>query len=54
MEEYANMKGYHMVNTVTKDLSLLVVSDDTVTSDKLTKAKRYGIQILTESQFRNL
>ena len=54
MEEYAQMKGYRMVNTVTKDLSLLVVADDATSSDKLTKARRYGIQILTESQFRNL
>lgn len=56
LEEYARMKGYQPVSTVTKELSLLVVSDEEQEEDssKLVKARRYGIQIVTESQFRRM
>lgn len=51
---YAARKGYRSVDQVTKDVDILVVPDDiSYTSDKLQKARRYGIQILTETQFRN-
>ena len=54
LETYAVQKGYRTVDQVTKGVDILVVPDDiSYTSDKLQKARRYGIQILTETQFRN-
>lgn len=56
LESYARSKGYQPVSTVTKELSLLVVPDveQGDESSKLVKARRYGIQIVTESQFRQM
>lgn len=55
LEEYAKLKGYRPVDSVTRELDILVVPDaEDYHSDKLTKARRYGIQILTESQFRTM
>ena len=56
LEAYARSKGYQPVPAVTKDLSLLVVPDEEQgdESTKLVKARRYGIQIVTESQFRQM
>ena len=56
LESYARSKGYQPVNAVTKELSLLVVPDveQGDESSKLMKARRYGIQIVTESQFRQM
>ena len=55
LEEYAKLKGYRPVDNVTRELDILVVPDaEDYHSDKLTKARRYGIQILTESQFRTM
>ena len=52
--DYAKIRGYRVVDDVTKELDLLVVPDDEdYLSDKLRKARRYGIEILTETQFRN-
>lgn len=53
LAQLARTKGYMPVLSVTKDLSLLVVPDDEPhDSTKLYKARRYGIQVVTESQFR--
>ena len=56
LESYAKTKGYQPVNSVTRDLSLLVVPDEEQEdeSSKLSKARRYGIQVVTESQFRQM
>lgn len=56
LESYARSKGYQPTNTVTKDLTLLVVPDEEQIgeSSKLVKARRYGIQVVTESQFRQM
>ena len=54
LSDYAKIRGYRVVDDVTKGLDLLVVPDDEdYLSDKLRKARRYGIEILTETQFRN-
>ena len=50
-EELAREKGYTPVSTVTKDLGLLVTTELDRASSKMTKAKSYGISIVTLDKF---
>lgn len=46
-EDLARKKGYEPVDSVTKDLSLLVAADLTENSSKLVKARKLGIKTVT-------
>lgn len=54
MEDMAKQKGYEPVSSVTRDLTTLVYADGESNSSKLKKAKEYGIQLFTESEFLNM
>lgn len=54
MEDMAKQKGYEPVSSVTRDLTTLVYANGESNSSKLKKAKEYGIQYITESEFLNL
>ena len=53
MERVASESGYKPVDGVTKTLDLLVVADDADMSGKgkFSKAEKYGVQIVTETNF---
>ena len=53
-EKLAESKGFHPVNTVTKDLNLLVTSEIDRKSSKIDKAKKLNIKIITLDEFLNL
>lgn len=46
--------GYTLVDEVTKELSLLVVSDTTQESSKSKRAQKLGIRIIDESELENI
>lgn len=50
-EDLARTKNYEPVNSVTKDLNLLVTSELDRQSSKVTKAKKLGIKIITLNEF---
>lgn len=51
MEDMARKKGFEPVDTVNKDLTILVVADINSTSSKTVKAKKLGIKIISEQEF---
>lgn len=51
MEAKAIEKGFTPVDSVNKDLNILVVADINSTSSKTVKAKKLGIKIISESEF---
>ena len=50
----AKEKGFVPVDSVNKDLTILVVADINSTSSKTTKAKKLGIKIISEQEFFNM
>lgn len=52
-EKLAESKGFHPVNTVTKDLNILVTSEIDRKSSKIDKAKKLNIKIITLDEFLN-
>ncbi|MBE6402483.1 MAG: hypothetical protein E7039_02020 [Lentisphaerae bacterium] len=50
-EELARTKGFRAVDSVSKELSLLVAADITGTSSKLTKAARLGVKVMALEDF---
>ena len=50
-EKLAENKGYHPINSVTKDLDILVTSEIDRKSSKINKAKRLNIKIITLDEF---
>ena len=50
-EELAKSKGFLAVDTVSKELSLLVASDVEGNSSKLTKARKNGVKIVSLEDF---
>ncbi len=54
MAAEATSKGAEVVERVSKDLSMLIVPDKAWSSDKTQKAKKLGIQTLTEEEYRKL
>jgi DNA ligase (NAD+) len=54
MSAEAESFGAEVVERVSKDLSMLIVPDKAWVSDKTQKAKKLGIQILTEGEYRKL
>lgn len=53
-EEIAHNKNLNPINSVSKDLTYLVVADMNSNSSKMQKAKKYGINIITVEEFINL
>lgn len=53
-EKLAENKGYHPINSVTKDLDILVTSEIDRKSSKINKAKKLNIKIITLDEFLNL
>lgn len=51
MEQIARDKGFEPIDSVTKDLSMLVVADINSTSSKTIKAKKLGVKIISEKEF---
>ena len=51
MESIAREKGFQPVDSVNKDLTILVVADVNSTSSKTVKAKKLGIKIISEQEF---
>ena len=51
MEMFAKERGYIPVDNVTKELDLLVTADLLSTSSKIEKAKKMGIDIISEKEF---
>lgn len=52
MQRIAREAGYTPIDSVTKDLDLLVVADTSdLSSSKSVKAKKYGIETMTEEEF---
>jgi DNA ligase (NAD+) len=52
MSEIAIKNNFNVIDTVTKDLNILVVSDNSdFSSSKCKKAEKYGVEIITESEF---
>lgn len=47
-------KGYELVDSVTKELSLLVVADPESKSSKAEKAKKLGVKVISESELQAL
>lgn len=47
-------RGYELIDTVTKDLTFLVVADPDSTSSKAEKAKKLGVKVISEDELRNL
>ena len=43
-----------LVDSVTKDLTYLVLADPTSSSGKAQKAKKYGVQVITEAEMVGL
>ena len=54
MSAEAESFGAEVVERVSKDLSMLIVPDKAWVSDKTQKAKKLGIQTLTEGEYRKL
>ena len=46
--------GGRVLNSVTKDLSYLVIADPSSTSSKATKARRYGTKLIDEATLLSL
>ena len=52
MQFVARQHGYSPIDSVTKGLDILVVADDAdMTSSKCVKAKKYGTEVIRESDF---
>lgn len=51
MQKAAAEKGYQAVDSVTKDLTLLVCADVNSTSSKTQKARKLGVRIISEEDF---
>lgn len=51
MEDKAREKGFVPVDSVSKDLNILVCADVNSTSSKMNKAKKFGIKIISEQEF---
>ena len=51
MEAKAIEKGFSPVDSVNKDLTILVVADINSTSSKTVKAKKLGVKIISEQEF---
>lgn len=47
-------KGYELVDTVTKELTYLVVADADATTGKAEKAKKLGVKVISESELQGL
>ena len=54
MQKVAAEKGYTPVDSVSKDLTILVCADLNSTSSKMLKAQKFGIRIMSEEEFWNL
>ena len=52
-EKLAESKGFHAINSVTKDLDILVTSEINRKSSKIDKARKLNIQIITLDDFLN-
>jgi len=50
--EYIENNGGEVVNSVSKNTTLLVVADENDTSSKLNKAKELGVKIMTADEFK--
>ena len=46
--------GFEFKNSITQDLTYLICNDKNSTSSKIKTAKKYGIKILTEEEFKKL
>ena len=53
-EELAKSKGFQAVDTVTKELSLLVAADITGSSSKLVKAAKLGVKVMALEEFMTM
>ncbi len=53
MKEYIESLNGACVDSVTKDTSIVVVPNLSITSSKTNKAKKYDIPIIPESEIRN-
>ena len=51
MFEYARKAGFEPIDSVTKDCGLLVMADVNSTSTKAVKARKMGIEIMTDKDF---
>lgn len=52
MSELASQADYEVIDTVTKDLSILVVANNAdLSSSKCKKAEKYGVEIIRENDF---
>ena len=50
-EELAKTKGFQAVDSVSKELGLLVAADITANSSKLTKAAKLGVKVMALDEF---
>ena len=54
MSKIAKEKGFQVVDSVTKELNILVVADNVdLTSSKCIKAQKHNVKIIRESEFLN-
>ncbi len=53
-EDLAKSKGFHAVDTVSKELSLLVAADITGSSSKLVKAAKLGVRVMALEEFMTM
>ena len=54
MEQIASEKGFVPVDHVDKNLNILVTADPNSNSSKIQKAKKYGIKVISETDFINM
>jgi len=54
MEEKIIEKGGRLSNGVSKNLTYLIVKNANSTSTKAQKAKKYGVEILTEEELNKI
>ena len=50
-EDLAKTKGFQAVDSVSKELGLLVAADITASSSKLTKAAKLGVKVMALDEF---
>jgi DNA ligase (NAD+) len=53
-EEPLRAAGYSLVDTVTKDLDYLVLADPNSGSSKADKARKLGIEVISEDRLLNM
>ena len=54
LKKIAEQKNYKIVDTISKQVKILVVGDLSSTSTKVEKAREYNIQIIDINNFRKL